>query len=120
MEILARENGSAKVSLSHQPNLSNPYGMMHGGAIVSLADTAMACAILSLHPDQRFYTAQLKINFKAPVKSGLIFAEARIKEKKQKFLFGEVVIRDESGAVIAESLVKFYLENKPIVQPTNK
>jgi len=112
IEVLSRDNGSAKVALTLVPVLTNPYGIMHGGAIASLADTAMANAVLSQHRDKRFYTVKLEVGFKAPVNNGRIIAEARITRKKQKFLFGEVLINDEAGNLVAQAQAKFYLDDE--------
>ncbi len=42
----------------------NPQGVVHGGALATLADSAMACAIITtLLPGQLATTLEMKINF---------------------------------------------------------
>ncbi|NIP52626.1 MAG: PaaI family thioesterase, partial [Phycisphaerae bacterium] len=53
-------------------------GLMHGGALVSLADTAVVMAIKSIVPPQtHFATISLQTKFLHPVKKGIVTARAR-------------------------------------------
>jgi acyl-CoA thioesterase len=113
METLVRANGHAKLTLVHQPQLNNPFGIMHGGAIVSLADSALAAAIYSLYPKRKFYTVKLDVNFKSPARGGALLAEAQVREQRRKIIFCDARILDEADTLVAEATAKFYLENEP-------
>jgi uncharacterized protein (TIGR00369 family) len=53
-------------------------GVMHGGALMSLADTIGAvCAFLNLPPDATTSTIESKTNFFRPVREGKVEAVAR-------------------------------------------
>lgn len=112
IEIIDSKPQFAKISLSFQERLSNPYGSLHGGAISTLVDSAMAIAVLSTYPDNLFYTRRLSIKFISQVKRGAVFAEAYITEQKKNFLFGKVLIKNADNRLIAEALTTFVLNNK--------
>jgi len=58
--------------------LVQAYGVAHGGAITSLADTAVAFALMTLiQPGERVTTVEMKINFLAPVIEGELVGESR-------------------------------------------
>lgn len=61
------------------PRHFNPYGVVHGGVIYSLADTSMG-AMLSpeLAENERTATIEIKINYLAPVREGSIRCQTTI------------------------------------------
>lgn len=71
---------------------------MHGGAVVSLADTALAMAIKSLLPEGTdFVTIKLSLEFHAPVRWGLVRAEARVISQDDRDIEGMTEIITEEG-----------------------
>ncbi len=112
IKILARENGYAKLSMPFKKELTNPYGILHGGAILSLADTTMAQAMYSRYSDQTFYTVRLCMDFKAPVACGEVLAEATLLGEKKNFVKGKIVLIDPQGRLIAEGEAVFCLIKK--------
>ena len=58
---------------------------MHGGALVSLADTAVVMAIKSIiAPKTHFATISLETKFLYPVKQGVVTAKARVVNQSRK------------------------------------
>ena len=109
IKILEKRDGKAKLSMPFQKELTNPYGVLHGGAIASLVDSAAATAVYSRYPEKKFYTVRLHLDFKSAVKSGTIFAEAHLTGQKRNFVFGKVVVADDGGTLIAEAAATFYI-----------
>jgi len=109
MKIIEAKGGFAKVKMPYRKEFTNPYGLIHGGAIASLADTAMAVAISSKYPHSSFYTVKLEVRFKLPADKGKIFAEAKVINKKGKFIFGRVEIKDSKNKLLAQVLATFIL-----------
>jgi len=108
IKIIKARDGYAKLKMPYRKELTNPHGSIHGGAITSLADTAMAVAISSKYLYSSLYTVKLEIKFKSPVNKGEIFAEANIINKRGKFVFGRVEIKDEEGELLAQVATTFY------------
>ncbi|HOW35656.1 MAG TPA: PaaI family thioesterase [Candidatus Omnitrophota bacterium] len=110
LEILERKDGFAKIRLPYKKELTNPYGLMHGGAIATLADTTMAHAVYSRYPQNKFFTISLKIEFKSPVSTGYAVAEAKITSKRKQLLFGDVIVQDDTGKTVAVASATFFLK----------
>jgi acyl-CoA thioesterase len=82
IEVVEIDKGYARLVMPFHKKLTQPYGIVHGGAIFSLADSAVAIAVLSIvEPDSRVLTIEMKINFLTPVKDGVMEAKARVLRK---------------------------------------
>ena len=76
---------------------------MHGGALVSLADTAAVMAIKSLVPPGiHFATVSLKTNFLYPVKHGIVTAKARVTSRRKNRLYGSVTVFNQDDRPVLE------------------
>ena len=106
IEVVNSKDGCAKLSMPYKKEFTNPYGRLHGGAIMTLADSAVALAVNSKygHP---FYTRELKIKFKSSIEEGMIFAEAKLVDQKKNFVFGEVEVISDKGELLAEISATF-------------
>jgi len=95
------EAGQAVLHLPFTVKLSQGGGVMHGGALTTLADTAVAMAIKSLLPEgTRFATTELNSRFLAPLLAGRVTAHARISAPEGRTFSGEAVLTDEDGRSI--------------------
>lgn len=102
MKIDEAAEGRAILTMPFTVKLSQGVGFMHGGAITALADTAVAMAIKSMLPEgSNFVTMDLGLKFHAPVRSGLVKAEARIVECDERNIKGEAEVFDEAGVKVA-------------------
>ena len=109
VKVLKKEEGRASMVLPLREELTNPYGMMHGGALASLADSAMASAMHSRFPGRTFFTTQLEITYKAPMRSQEVIAEAKIYDQRLNMHFTEVMMTDNEGELIAQATAVFFL-----------
>jgi len=116
IELVDVKKGWAKLSLSFSEKLVQPYGIIHGGAIFSLADSAVAMALLGLiRRDERFTTVEMKINYVRPFEKGEITAEARIIHKGSRIVLGEVDVRDEKvRRLVAKSTATYMIMKKKL------
>jgi acyl-CoA thioesterase len=98
MRIDEAAEGRAVLSMPFRAVLGQGAGLMHGGAVVSLADTALAIAIKTLLPEgTQFATIDIALKFHAPVRWGTIQAVASVTEKTHRDIRGEVDILTEDG-----------------------
>src|SRR6185503_7639299 len=71
--------GEATLTLAIRPELTQNHGVVHGGAIASLLDTATAFAILTLlEPEEQVTTVDLSISYLRPAVKGTLRATARV------------------------------------------
>ena len=93
MAIHKAENGKAVLSMPFCYEYAQGAGLMHGGALVSLADTAVVMAIKSLlAPQSHFATIRMASEFLYPVKEGIVTADAAVTGRKERIIEGEATI----------------------------
>jgi len=84
----------------------NTMGVVHGGAIATLMDTALGCAVMSKMPLGTGYTTvELHLNFVRPVTAatGRILCEALIVHSGSRLATAEAKVRDEAGKLYAHA-----------------
>lgn len=79
IEVLEFKDGKSVLRMPFDKKLTQPFGIVHGGALFSLADGACGLAILSILKELKpFVTAEMKINYLEPVSSGDTYAYAKV------------------------------------------
>jgi uncharacterized protein (TIGR00369 family) len=105
IEVVNVDKGFARLSLAFSKKLTQPFGMLHGGAIVSLADSAVAKALLTMiEPDKRIAAIEVKCNFLIAIEEGILTAEAQIIHKGTRTAVGEVNIWDKEHRLVAKAI----------------
>lgn len=97
-----------------KPEFFIMYGIVHGGILGCLADSAAAAVILaSLKEDEQEIgttSIESKINYIRPVKEqGEIFANARIIHRGHNMVVAETEVLDSNGKLIAVELSTFLI-----------
>jgi len=110
IELVDIKKGWAKLRLPFSEKLIHPYGIVNGGAIFSLADAAVAMALIGLiERDEQFTTIEMNINYVRPFGDGEITAEAKIVNKGRSTALGDVDIIDQRGRLIAKSKATYMI-----------
>ena len=93
----------ARLRLPFRPELNQPAGMIHGGAIASLIDTVVVGAILSGldAPPRRLLTIDLHVHYLDAAVNEDVVAEARVRRRGRSLVFLEVEARGADGREIA-------------------
>jgi uncharacterized protein (TIGR00369 family) len=103
MEIVEAIDGRAVLRMPFLIDYAQGGGLMHGGALVSLADTAVAMAIKSVvAPQSHFATIAMDTKFLLPVKKGMVTAKAEVHGGEGRLLEGEATVYDEEGRSVME------------------
>jgi uncharacterized protein (TIGR00369 family) len=78
--------------------------IVHGGAIASLADEALASAAFTLADEgETTTTADLKVDYYRPAKPGRLIARASVRHRTRRLAFCEASVEQEDGEVVAEA-----------------
>ena len=94
--------GRALLTMPFKVKLAQGEGLMHGGAVTALADTAVAVAIKSLlREESNFVTTELSLTFHAPVRGGTVRAEAGVERRDERTFMGTAELFDEKGVKVA-------------------
>lgn len=103
MTIVKADEGRATLTMPFLIDYAQGAGLMHGGVLVSLADTAVVMAIKSItDPRTHFATTSLQTQFLRPVQSGIVTARAQVKDHKGDILNGLATLYDENDRRILE------------------
>ncbi|MGC9194883.1 MAG: PaaI family thioesterase [Syntrophobacteraceae bacterium] len=103
MVILEAAQGHARLNMPFLFDFAQGAGLLHGGVLVSLADTSVAIAIKTLLPPlSHFATISLESKFLLPVKKGIVTAEADIVERNGRIFKGLSTIRDDDNKAVME------------------
>ncbi|HEV2800152.1 MAG TPA: PaaI family thioesterase [Pyrinomonadaceae bacterium] len=101
-------SGAATLSMNSRPELQRFSGIMHGGALASLADTASAFAVLTtIEPETQTVTVDLTLHYLRPVTEGKLTAHARVVRGGRRVATVSVEIFNESGALVVTALTTY-------------
>ena len=95
---------AVELSLDWSPSFCTAGGVLHGGVIMALADSAGgACALLNL-PDDASGTATIesKTNFLGAVRGGTVTATAKPLHRGGTTIVVETEVRDASARLVAK------------------
>jgi uncharacterized protein (TIGR00369 family) len=100
--------GQATLHLEVRDELRQNNGVVHGGVIASLVDTAAAFAIItSLEKEQTTTTVDLTIHYLRPLLKGRISANARILRAGRRIMALRVDVLDDNQTLAATALTSF-------------
>lgn len=106
--------GFARFRMPFRKELTHPYGIVHGGAIASLADTAVAFALMTMiQPGERVTTVEFKINFLSSVHNEEMIGEARIVNKGRSLVMADMEVKNKDGKLIAKGLATYMILSSP-------
>lgn len=113
MEIDSIEPGRARLSVEVRQELLQLQGVMHGGAIASLVDTAVAFAIISVsEPQDRFTTVEMKVNYLSAIREGRVVADARLIRDGRRIIVADCDVFDSQGRLAAKGLLTYIRLNE--------
>lgn len=99
--------------LKIRPESRNPYGMVHGGAIYTLADNA---AGIAAYTDGRYYVTQTSaLHFLRNQAEGVVRAEGRVRHRGHSTCLVTVDITGEYGKLIATGEFTFFCVDKALM-----
>ena len=101
---LAFSKDEVVLALDYRPELCQPAGLLHGGAIMTLADTAGGSLAFANLPEgaEGTSTIESKTNFLSAVSSGTITATARVLKAGRSVIVIETELTDDSGRLVAK------------------
>lgn len=105
VNIIGFVDGNFVVELDVKPIHLNPVGIVHGGVLCTLLDTAMAKAFFQTLPKEKQQGAglELKINFLRPTISGKLTAYGQLVNPTRRTAYVEGYILNESGKLVAKA-----------------
>ena len=105
VETVAQGPAEVRLRLAWSPETCTPGGIMHGGALMSLADTAGGMLAFLNLPDGAAgtTTTDSTTRFMAAVRDGLRRGGARVLHKGRTLIVIDTEIRDAGGRLVART-----------------
>ena len=106
IEMESAERDKAVFKLVIRPESKNPYGIVHGGAIYTMADNAAGAVA---HSDGRYYVTQTSsLHFLRNQAEGVVRAEARIRHRGKSTCLVDVDITGEGNILLATGQLTYF------------
>lgn len=113
MEVVEVGEGQAQVAMDFTPQMTNVFGMMHGGAVFSLLDEAFQLACNS--QGEMTVALQISIHYLAPAQPGArLIAQVREINSTRKTALYQAEVRQADGMRIATGQALAYRKGRPL------
>jgi len=108
LELGEMKPGEASIHLAVRDDLRQNQGVVHGGAVASLIDTASAFAVVTqLEPNERVTTTDLTIHYLRPVTAGRLTATAHTVRAGRRLFVLSVEVMDDHQRLIATAVTSY-------------
>src|SRR2546430_16400180 len=108
LELGEISSGAVSIHLEVRDELRQNQGVVHGGAVASLIDTAAAFAVLTqLEIGERVTTTDLTIHYLRPITEGRMAATARIVRGGRRLFVLSVEVRNDRNVLVATACTTY-------------
>jgi uncharacterized protein (TIGR00369 family) len=105
LELVRAAPGEVEIALDATAHHLNLQGLLHGGMIATLADTATGLAVRSMVPEgRRHVTIQLDVHYLSPGRPGRVTAVGRTVRVGTQIAYAEADVTDERGRLLARAM----------------
>lgn len=106
--LASLEPGEAIIEFNVMRHHANPFGLLQGGVLCAIADSAMATAYASVLPaGETFVTLELKINFLKLVRNARLRAVGKVVDQGRSVGLARCDVLDEKKQLIAHATSSF-------------
>jgi len=98
------DDGEAWFSTVPDSSVYNPVGMVHGGLVATLLDSALGCAVHSTLPANTAHASiEIKVSYLRPISAGTgrITAHGWVTKPGRRVAFADGDVRDGAGKILA-------------------
>ncbi len=96
------EKGSATLTMEVRPEMTNPYGNIHGGMMSLVIDEAIGWAIVSLDTEMHYTSLTLNVDFLYAISAGQrLRVESKVMRSGKKIICVECHVYDMEGKILA-------------------
>lgn len=113
IEFLVLKKGYASARMKLKKELANPYGMLHGGSLYSLADIVAGTA--ACMEGRYVTTVNGSMNFMLPAKgTEYIYCEAVSLRQGKRLAVFEVKLKDDENRLLDSGEFTFYVTEQEV------
>ncbi|HEX8581509.1 MAG TPA: PaaI family thioesterase [Acidimicrobiales bacterium] len=97
-----------RMRLPYRPELDQPAGVVHGGAIATLIDTVVVPAIAAVYDERpRMLTISMNVQFLGAVVAQDAVAEGWVEQRGRSIVFCRAEVRSEDGRPCANGTLVY-------------
>lgn len=101
-------NGEVSIQLEVRDELKQNRGVVHGGAVASLIDTASAFAVLTqIELAEKVTTTDLTIHYLRPITAGCMIARARTLRAGKRLIVLSVEVTSDDDQLVATAVTSY-------------
>ncbi|MDD6492000.1 MAG: PaaI family thioesterase [Firmicutes bacterium] len=114
IEFVKLEDGYSLAKMKYRKDLTNPYGILHGGCLYSFAD--IAAGTTACMCGNYVTTVSGTLNFLLPaVKTEYVFCEStRLRQGKHLAVF-DVKIKDDENQILDSGEFTFFIMDQEVI-----
>lgn len=113
MAVVEASAGEVTVAMDVLDRHVNLQGLVHGGMLAILADTACGLSIRSaMEPGRLHVTTDMDIHYLAPASPGRLLGRGRAVRVGRSLAFAEASIEDGEGKLLARAQARFSVSGK--------
>ncbi len=106
--------GYARMRLPYRPELDQPLGVVHGGALAALIDTVVVPAIGSAYEEHMgLLTLDMQIQYLGSIVQQDAIAEGWVEKRGGSICFCRAEVRDASGELAAVGMLTYKVRPEP-------
>jgi len=110
MSSVVDDAGKTRVLMKVTEELKQFYGNVHGGAIATLLDSAIAVEVnQQLELGEGASTVEIKINYLRPINEGNLWGEGKVIQKGRKLVVAQGEIKNDAGQILAIATATFMI-----------
>jgi uncharacterized protein (TIGR00369 family) len=114
LELTAASAEEVRGSMSWREDLCTTFGVLHGGAMMAMADSVGAvCAFLNLPPGANTSTIESKTNFFRGIREGAVHATTRPLHVGRTTIVVQTDLTDDRGKRVAQ-----VTQTQAVLQPS--
>src|SRR5271163_3989769 len=108
--LILAEHGKVALRMRVNENHLQVHGVVHGGVLAALADTAGGLATyMACPPGTRVATIEMKINYLEAVEGGTVTAEAEVVRLGRHISVVDCDLRDDERRLVGKALMTFFV-----------
>ncbi|MCU6710619.1 PaaI family thioesterase [Paenibacillus sp. J5C_2022] len=100
-EVVHADEKRATICLEVAPSHLNLLGIVHGGVMMSMMDSAMGIVVMLAETNDSALTANMNTHFLANIGSGQLLCESELLHRSGRTLTLLAEVKDEAGKLLA-------------------
>ncbi len=108
LELEEVRSGYGRMRLPYRPELQQPAGVVHGGAIATLIDTVVVPAVGSVYEERpKMLTISMNIRYLGALVAEDAVAEGWVEQRGRSIVFCRAEVRSDAGAMVADGTLVY-------------